>query len=200
MTTLSIPVSNTQLWRKQERHNNKDYKKNKKEEIKLDNINISNDVKSQKNNLNDKLTDIRKKIKFNNNTKYKNIETEISYKISECDVLILKLDNNFMTRNMIRTQMCPKVLKNKECKYNECLFAHTLTDIRKTKCMANIYNICSYGNSCKHDHSNSELPEFPVKPSDEVQPKEVTLEDILLSGLNTKVLSLIGEYLIGEYL
>ena len=49
---------------------------------------------------------------------------------------MLTLDNNFMTRNMIRTQMCPKVvLKNKECKYDECTFAHTLTEIRKTKCM-----------------------------------------------------------------
>ena len=29
-------------------------------------------------------------------------------------VLILKLDTDFIMRNMIRTQMCPKVLKGKE--------------------------------------------------------------------------------------
>ena len=159
---------------------------------------------------NEKLKDIRKKIKLNdyNLAYYKNNEKNLLYEIAKSKVLMLTLDNNFMTRNMIRTQMCPKVLKNKECKYNECLFAHISLDIRKTKCMANIYNICSFGNSCKHDHSNSELPEFPVKPSDEVQPKEVTLEDIeclplseftledlLLAGLNIEVLSLIGEYL-----
>ena len=76
-------------------------------------------------------------------------------------------------RNMIRTQMCPKVLKGKEC-----TFAHVVTDIRKTKCMVHIHNICSYENSCKHDHSNFKLPEFPVKQHDEIIPTEVTLEDI----------------------
>ena len=201
MTTVSNTPLSILLLRKHKRDEKRDYNKNKKEEIELDNKKIVNDIDSNIKKSNDKLIDIRKKIKLNdyNKPKYNHTEKQILHEIAKYNVLKLKLDNNFIMRNTISTKMCPKILKNKECKYDECTFAHTLTEIRNTKCIAHIYNICEFGNNCKHDHSNSKLPELPVKQPDEVQPKEVTLEDLLLSGLNIEVLSLIGEYLIEEY-
>ena len=137
-------------------------------------ISIVDDVKYYIDESNEKLKDIRKKIKLNdyNLAYYKNDEKNLLYKIAKSKVLMLTLDNNFMTRNMIRTQMCPKVLKGKECKYDECTFAHVVTDIRKAKCLDYIHNICSYGNRCKHDHSNSKLPEIPINYTDEIIPIE----------------------------
>ena len=137
-------------------------------------ISIVDDVKYYIDESNEKLKDIRKKIKLNdyNLAYYKNDEKNLLYKIAKSKVLMLTLDNNFMTRNMIRTQMCPKVLKGKECKYDECTFAHVVTDIRKAKCLDHIHNICSYGNRCKHDHSNSKLPEIPINYTDDIIPIE----------------------------
>ena len=171
--------------RKQERIDKKDCKNRKKTEIKLDNLKISNDIKFNIDAQNIELINIRKNIKLNDSNKSK-IEKEILKKISKYNVDLLKLDDDFMTRNVIRTQMCPKiVLKNKECKYDECTFAHNEDELRTPKCISHIYGICSYGNRCIHDHSESELPKIPVKPE----------EDLLLYGLNIEILSLIGEYL-----
>ena len=191
MTTVSNTLEDIRLLRKCQRHERRDYKNNKKKEIELENVNIINDTKSHIDDKNVKLTEI----KLNNydKPKYKIIKKQILHEIAEYNVSILKLDNNFMMRNAIRTKMCPKMIKNKECKYDECLFAHNLDELRSPKCIAHIYGICSYGNKCKHDHSNSKLPEFPVKSPDEVQPKVTSFEGILLSEFTLEDLSLSEE-------
>ena len=43
------------------------------------------------------------------------------------------------------------------------LYAHSVNDIRKPKCINHIFKICNFGENCIHDHSNSDLPEIPVK-------------------------------------
>ena len=185
-----LDKNNIRIVRKETRDEKRDAKNYKNNETKLENLKMSNDIKKRIYAEKVKLEKIRKKIKYDrNNLMYKQIETDILDNIAIYNVNILKLDHDFMMRNAIRTQICSKVEKNKECKYEECTFAHSEEQIRKPKCIAHIYGICYYGNRCIHDHSNSELPKIPVKL------EEVTLENLELIGLNIEIRSLIEEYL-----
>ena len=100
---------------------------------------------------------------YNKVNYFKNIKKELVYKIATYKVNLIKLDETFIKRNMIRLKLCAKTEKGKECKYEECLFAHSVNDIRKPKCINHMFNICKFGSMCIHDHSNTELPEIPIK-------------------------------------
>jgi len=111
----------------------------------------------------------------------------IKYDISINRINILKCDKTFMTRNMIRTKMCPKViLKGKECKYENCTYAHKEEELRKPKCLYHMFNICEYSNNCIHDHSNSEIPEIPNNPIvEEVKEEKKEESLVILSSSNS---------------
>ena len=100
---------------------------------------------------------------YNKVNYFKNVKKELVYEIANYKVKLTKLDETFVKRNMIRLKLCAKTEKGKECKYEECLFAHSITEIRKPKCINQMFNICKFGDMCIHDHSNIELPEIPIK-------------------------------------
>jgi hypothetical protein len=167
--------------RKRNKERRLESKRIKKEAIERKQIEI-NDTKTkineQINKLQTQLNDIQSKIKENSNIKnynkvsfYKNIKKNIVYEIAIYNVKLTKLDENFIKRNMIRLKLCPKTEKGKECKYEECTYAHSVNDIRKPKCINHMFHICNFGNMCIHDHSNDELPEIPIKK------EEILVED-----------------------
>ena len=74
-----------------------------------------------------------------------------------------KLDTNFMRRNGVHTSICAKVLKGKECKYEDCWYAHSQEEVRVAKCISHMYGCCENGTMCKYDHTDSPLPELPKR-------------------------------------
>ena len=74
-----------------------------------------------------KLDDIKSKIKkykslknYNKLNYLKNLKDDLIYNIATYNVKLLKLDETFTKRNMIRLKLCTKTEKGKECKYEEC--------------------------------------------------------------------------------
>jgi hypothetical protein len=150
--------------RKRNKEKRLEIKRLKKEAYDRNQIEI-NETKSI---LIDKIKTLESKLKYN---KFKNLKENIEYEIAVINVKLTKLDENFIKRNMIRLKLCPKTAKGKECKYEECTYAHSINDIRKPKCINYMFNICKFGKLCIHDHTKSELPEIPVKK------EEVLVED-----------------------
>lgn len=70
----------------------------------------------------------------------------------------LNSDPDFILRNKIRTELCPKTEKGKDCKYEDCLFAHSKNDIRIKKCIYYMCNCCE-NVLCEYDHSDNPVPE-----------------------------------------
>jgi hypothetical protein len=70
----------------------------------------------------------------------------------------LNSDPDFILRNKIRTELCPKTEKGKDCKYEDCLFAHSKNDIRIKKCIYHMCNCCENA-LCEYDHSDNPVPE-----------------------------------------
>jgi hypothetical protein len=70
----------------------------------------------------------------------------------------LNSDPEFLLRNKIRTEMCPKTEKGKECKYEDCLFAHSKDNLRIKKCIYYLCNCCE-NELCEYDHSSEPVPE-----------------------------------------
>ena len=176
MTELVINQNELQLVEEKRKRNKErrlESKRIKKEvnERKQMEINETKDkINKQLNELQVQLNTIKDKIKENSVLKkydkinyFKTIKKNLIYEIATCNVKLTKLDENFIKRNMIRLKLCPKTEKGKECKYEECTYAHSVNDIRKPKCINHMFHICNFGNMCNHDHSNSELPEIPIK-------------------------------------
>ncbi len=141
-------------------------------------INKINELEINLNMIQDKIKEYTIVKDYNKVNYFKNVKKEFQYEIATYKVKLTKLDETFIKRNMIRLKLCSKTEKGKECKYEECLFAHCINDIRKPKCINHMFNICKFGDMCIHDHSNSELPEIPIK-------KEETLVEDTTLQLNT---------------
>jgi len=104
--------------------------------------------------------------KDKNNNKIKKLKSMVDS--TKQDILFLKseklrYDFDFKQRNSIQTELCSKTLKGKVCNFEGCWYAHSLEEIRKPKCIYNINNCCTKGDSCVYDHTDSPLPEFPKR-------------------------------------
>ena len=128
------------------RKESNEQRKLKKQTIKL---NIKNENVKQIEILNKKINELENKL--SNDKLNKNLE----YKININKAKILMHDETFLLKNSIRTKMCDKILKGKECNFEDCLKAHSSSDIRVKKCVYNVYNVC-YNDACQYDHSNIE--------------------------------------------
>ncbi len=72
-------------------------------------------------------------------------------------------DTEFTQRNSVKTRLCEKVYKGKECRYEDCWFAHSNDEIRIQKCVPHMFGCCTNGAMCKYDHSDTPLPEYPKR-------------------------------------
>lgn len=128
-----------------------------------------------------------------NNQAKKHIKNQIKdakWNLSLLQVERCKLDIDFMQRNSVHTSMCSRVLKGKECKYEDCWYAHTSNELRMQKCISYMYGCCDNGAMCKYDHSDTPLPEYPKRMEysyslSEVEEKE--LRDGYKVGFNTRL-------------
>ena len=145
--------------------------------------------------INNEIKELENKLSLISNTNlpyYKHLQN----KIKLCETKKLSYDLTFIKRNNIKTQMCPRSLKGKECKFEECLFAHKEEDIRIPKCVYHISNCCTKGLLCGYDHSDSPLPEIPVKKQEEIVVCEEHIIDIINideTDIDEEISSIISE-------
>jgi hypothetical protein len=111
------------------------------------------------------------------------------------DILFLKseklrYDFDFKQRNSIQTELCSKTLKGKPCNFEGCWYAHSSDEIRKPKCIYNMFNCCSKGTHCVYDHSDSPLPEFPKRII--AKPEDTIIKNTYCEHLYSSLLSIIS--------
>jgi hypothetical protein len=190
--SLNLPQEDREKIREERRIKRIEAKEFKKSQLlseKEENDKLIKEYKEQNEYFKSEIKNINKKLKTAT-TSYKNkLVTQLKqlkYDISINNINILQLDKTFLIRNSIRTKMCPKVInKGKECKYENCTYAHKEEELRKPKCLYHMFGICKYKDDyCLNDHSNVEVPEIPDNPINEPEPKtlEETKDIIVLSS------------------
>jgi hypothetical protein len=187
--------------RKEQRKLLKEKKKELKENNRKKNEAIIAEIQNEIQYKQKKINELNNKInvyKVYKNNKYIDDKLEkikeIEYEIATLQVHIHQIDEIFLIRNYIRTKLCEKTKKNKECKYDCCTYAHSEEQLRKPKCIYNMFKICEYGSNCKLDHSNSELPEIPVPvPASDEEEKN---EQIPISGFLKTSINALSKFLV----
>jgi len=148
--------------RKELRQMRLSYKNTLKENERINNKKTLEELDIEINDFKSKLIKASSDKKLNNHERVEVIKN-IEYDIALLNVEKFKLQDDFLIRNMIKTSICNTVKKGKECKFEGCTFAHDAKEIRKPLCVYNVFNICEYGNDCKHDHNSKNIPELPLE-------------------------------------
>lgn len=163
-STLSLEEK--RALRQEQKKEKKEYKQQYEEERKKESCKQLHYITEQINYMQNRLSRLEQQHKVAKSQNKKHISNQIhttKLEIAFLHVDKCKLDVNFMQRNMVHTNICPKVVKGKECKYEDCWYAHTSDELRIPKCIPQMYDCCDNGNMCKYDHTDSPLPELPKR-------------------------------------
>ena len=190
--SLNLPQEAREKIREERRIKRIEAKEFKKSQLLLekeDNDKLIKEYREQNEYFKSEIKNINKKLKsataLHKNKLFREIK-QLKYDIAINNINMLQLDKTFLIRNSIRTKMCPKVVnKGKECKYENCTYAHKEEELRKPKCLYHMFGICKYKDDyCLNDHSNVEVPEIPDNPIIDSEPKtiEIPKEIVVLSS------------------
>jgi len=161
-----LSIEEKRKLRKDQQKEKKEIKQARKQEITKECANEIQRINNQLHTLQLQISSLENKIKTANSQQKKKLIIQLNdlkWNSSLLHAEKCTYDIEFNSRNSVKTKMCDKVNKGKECKYEDCWFAHSPEEIRIPKCIPNLFGCCTNGNLCKYDHSDTPLPNFPKR-------------------------------------